>query len=503
MKFIIVPSTLVAFALFFSWVPIASAATLLFDAPAKVSVGEVFSLKVLVDSKERGFNAAEAALLFQNDVLEVISVDSAPSGTVFNFWLSMPSFSNEKGVISFSGGTTRGIVGSAIQILTLRMRAAGSGEAVITASDASINASDGSGTNILDSIVARRIVVSEALTTIPQKPAPSPVPKPPVESKLELVKELEGKSSKQVLFYNRELRFPVIEEVSPRLRGNISADIFVSGAVSEGNHVHLLLRRGAVSYKEITAIVKQDGSWEGLLGNIYAYGTYTLDAWVETADNTNKSQVVTWENSIDIYPPFTLHPFGYVLRWYATATAFLGALSGLLGALLIWQFFIMPHQKYRVTHPAVISFIISILAFIAMFAVAYVLWQKEYRSEASFWKDTDIPCVLRAHSFIDLFNSAELSILVNGEPQRIPTEVGFSPKCVALIHTLDDSGRIHFKHDARSMMLLDFFTVAGEPLKRDGYTLSVTINGKDHTDDADSYALQNGDVIVVTYNSVK
>jgi hypothetical protein len=486
----------------------AQAATLSFSAPATVSPGETFTLEVLVDSAERGFNAAEAQILFPRETFEVLSIDSSPSSTIFNFWLNLPSFENEEGVVSFSGGTTRGVVGADIQILSVQMRAVGSGDALITATNASVNAADGSGTNILEGITALRIAVSGAPLTVPAKPAPAPTDEEknneelapaPVGPAEELVPAPDEDEGCVGLFANCDLRFPLIESLDIQLHEQVGADLVVSGVAAEGAHVHLLLLRGEVPYEEITAIIQSDRKWEGALSNIFAYGTYALHVWVESADNNHRSETVVQEN-IEIYPPLTLHPFGYVIRWYAFATALLGILVGLLALPLILRH-VVRHERFHFNRTAALL-VVATLAFLSMFITAFSIWQKEYRSADTFWKDTDITCILRAPSYIDVYRSAHLSIQVDGVEQQIPAGLGFSPTCVAQIHTLDNTGRVHIKPTGRPITLLDFFTVAGIPFVLEEYGVSVSVNGEESTDRVASYQLQNGDSIVVTYTTL-
>jgi len=64
---------------------------------------------------------------------------------------------------------------------------------------------------------------------------------------------------------------------------------------------------------------------------------------------------------------------------------------------------------------------------------------------------------------------AHLSILVNNEPQKIPTYLGASPRppthCFYAIHTHDSSGRIHVTPAAPGVFTLgELFEIWGQPL---------------------------------------
>jgi hypothetical protein len=495
-----IPIVFAALFVVFAWPASTSAATLSFSAPATVSVGEEFPLVVYASSTDRGFNAGEATLSFPKGVLEVVSIDTAVSSTIFNFWLTLPSFSNENGVVFFSGGTTHGILGSDIPILTVRMRAVGSGDALITASDASINASDGNGTNILEGITARRITVTKATISVPPKPAPSPQLK--VETAATAPKGAPKESAVcGELFVNCDIHFPTIESVSvvPQQQGEFN--IFVSGSASEGTHVHLRLRRIEVLYKEIQAIIKPDGTWEGVFTGIYTYGTYTIDATVEITDSHRTSQPVMWTD-IHIFPPYSFFLFGMVFRWYVLVDMALGLLVLASGMFLLYCC-TGTHEQRHPRRLAVYTFVAALIAFIVMAITASFLWKAEYSSKTVLWKNTDIPCIHREHSFSDQYHSALLKIFIDGKLQTIPAETGISPQCIAQVHTHDVTGALHFEFAERPVTLADFFAVAGITLTRAGYRLSVTVNGKDSTGGIETYAIQNGDSIVVKYITMR
>ncbi|MCK5021989.1 MAG: hypothetical protein KAR54_01950 [Candidatus Pacebacteria bacterium] len=131
-------------------------------------IGDFIDLEVRINSENQGFNAAQAIIQFPKDILEVKSVDTSPTDTIFNFWIDGPRFSNEEGKITFLGGTTNGVVGSSIQILKIVFVVKGIGEANIVVSDAAVTASDGSGTNILSTIEVARFDIKP--TTIKIEP---------------------------------------------------------------------------------------------------------------------------------------------------------------------------------------------------------------------------------------------------------------------------------------------------------------------------------------------
>jgi len=474
------------------WASPAFAATLYFDAPTTVSAGESFTLKVLVDTKDRGFNAAEVAIAFPTNILEVLSVDTAPASTVFNFWITLPSFSNDKGIALFSGGATRGLVGSAVQVLTIHMRATGSGDALITATDASVNASDGSGTNILDDIIAKHITVKAASVSVPA-PVAEPQPQVPAPSSPTIDAPVSAANVCDIFFSRCELPFPSITNVSVGPRQQNGSAIFVSGTGGAETQIRLRLNRDETLYKRIYAISKPDGTWEAAFNNIFAYGTYEVEASTEGADG-NLSKPATWKH-IDIYPPYTLHLFGQVLRWYVLLE--IGCVI-LLGATS-YSVAIRYRKAKKRLRVLTYFYLAGTTLFVAVSAVVGFFWYQEFKVSHGYWGDTLIPCVSADHSFKGDFISVPTQIYVDGALLEIPADIGVSPGCIAQTHTHDNSGAIHIQPTQRGATLADFFAVTGETFIRPGYTVSVSVNGADYTNQAETYVLQNGDEVVVRY----
>lgn len=154
----------------------AFAATLfLLPQSEEYAIGKTFTVEARIDSEGQGFNAAQATLLFPKDILEVKSIDSSPSASVFNFWLEEPKFSNSDGKITFIGGTSSGVTGASVQILKINFAAKGGGDALLAISDAAVTAADGSGSNILSTVKPARFLVTptvvEPVATTPTQPS--------------------------------------------------------------------------------------------------------------------------------------------------------------------------------------------------------------------------------------------------------------------------------------------------------------------------------------------
>ncbi len=486
----------------------AHASALVVSGPSVVSIGESFVVRVYASSTERGFNAAEATISYPKDVLQVDSIDSSSSATLLSFWLLYPEFSNQVGTVRFSGGTTHGAVGASVPLLSIRMHAIGSGDTIITASDASINAADGSGSNILESIVPARVTVRNARVAVPPKneteasPLPAPLPpKPPRTTSIPATSTTTLSPCTSPFGYC-DLSLPTIEMVRVGHYADTST-VFVSGTAREGTHVHVILNRGGVFYTEVVAVITPERTWEATLPSIYAYGVYTVDARAETMDD-HASQKVSSEK-INIFPPYSLVLFDIVLEWYMLLEAFF-----VLVFLSTCYYFVYSrlrktqsptiesHPMIRYT-PELFLFSATTLL-LTMSFIAYQLWDRQYRASTIYWPGTNVPCIQLENSLDDSYFSATLSIFIDGKPLVVPAGMGISPTCIAQIHTHDDTGHLHFAPSARAVTLSDLVKVSGiRRPSQSGYLLSVTLNDNPYAGDINTYELKNGDRIVLTY----
>jgi len=142
--------------------------------------GKTFNVELKINTFGESINAAQGKLQFDPKVLEVKSISK--EGSIFNFWLQEPVFSNETGTIEFIGGTPSGVSGSSLQVLAVTFSAKAIGTSDFVFINASITASDGSGTNISGNAVGASFNVSSggggALPGVVVKPAPEQVPIP-------------------------------------------------------------------------------------------------------------------------------------------------------------------------------------------------------------------------------------------------------------------------------------------------------------------------------------
>ena len=153
-------------ALFFI-IPFVSHAAILsvFSETNELSVGQEVAVDVIIDTEEIAINAAQATITFPAETLEVSKIDFL--GSVFNFWVEEPFADNDAGIITFIGGTARGITGEDLKVATITFKSLGSGLANITPGDAVITASDGKGTNVLSSVEGTTLNV-DVTTFVPE-----------------------------------------------------------------------------------------------------------------------------------------------------------------------------------------------------------------------------------------------------------------------------------------------------------------------------------------------
>ncbi len=81
-----------------------------------------------------------------------------------------------------------------------------------------------------------------------------------------------------------------------------------------------------------------------------------------------------------------------------------------------------------------------------------------------------------------------LDIFVDGVQEKVPAEIGITSTCLAEIHTHDqtgdDVGKIHIEspHAGKPFTFGQFFVVWGKTIERDGYDVSMTVNGTPSTE---------------------
>lgn len=170
--------------LFFVFPQTSDAATLsILPNTASVNVGNIVSVKVVVNTEGQYINNGEAVIQFPADLLEVVSISKSPS--IFSLWVEEPNFSNSLGRISFNGGVANpGFNGTSGTIASMTFKAKKAGSASIIFGDSAIRKNDGLGTDILGAKSSGTItissVVSEPVPVVSSDPVVNGSPAKPV-----------------------------------------------------------------------------------------------------------------------------------------------------------------------------------------------------------------------------------------------------------------------------------------------------------------------------------
>lgn len=115
------------------------------------NMGDTFSVRVLVDSSGDPINAAEVKLLFDRNVLQVVSISK--EGSAFSLWTVEPVFSNSDGTIEFGGGNPKPFTAKST-LATIIFKSLKTGNVKVDFSSGSVLAADGKGTDILSQKIA-------------------------------------------------------------------------------------------------------------------------------------------------------------------------------------------------------------------------------------------------------------------------------------------------------------------------------------------------------------
>lgn len=129
--------------------------------PQKINLaaGETVYLNIVLDSPDEPANAVSGEIVFPINNIEVVSVNK---GSLVDFWVEQPSFSNSQGIIKFEGVIFNpGFSGKLGKILTLAIRGKTPGQALLQFQNATILANDGEGTNITQNRLGADLVIGQ------------------------------------------------------------------------------------------------------------------------------------------------------------------------------------------------------------------------------------------------------------------------------------------------------------------------------------------------------
>lgn len=146
--------------------PILVSAANLSVSPARgtFEVGDKVTVQVIVSS-DTPINAVSGIVSFPNSIFSIDSISKA--GSILNFWVSEPSFSQSAGTFQFEGVTLGGFAGGGTKnVVTATLRAVKPGSGVIAFKSGQILANDGQGTDVTNNLI------SATLTVEPKKEVP-------------------------------------------------------------------------------------------------------------------------------------------------------------------------------------------------------------------------------------------------------------------------------------------------------------------------------------------
>lgn len=105
-----------------------------------------------------------------------------------------------------------------------------------------------------------------------------------------------------------------------------------------------------------------------------------------------------------------------------------------------------------------------------------------------------------------------LEIIILGQKQEIPADIGITNSCMNALHTHDNTGEIHVESpEKRDFTLADFFAVWDKTYNKyqifdfkadDGHSIRQTVNGEE-TQDYENIILRDEDQIIIYFEEKK
>ncbi len=140
----------VVFGIVFFFLPFSAkaATTVYFDAREPgIYEGDTFLINLKISTPEKSINVVDGTILYDKSKLEI--KEASAGNSIFGLWPKPPVFSNERGTLSFVGGTPGGFQNKGGEILKIVFLAKSEGGAKIDFLDGfSVFLNDGKGTQI-------------------------------------------------------------------------------------------------------------------------------------------------------------------------------------------------------------------------------------------------------------------------------------------------------------------------------------------------------------------
>lgn len=222
------------------------------------SVGERVTVRVAVSS-DAPLNAVAGTLTFSSDTL---AVESVSKGSVLNFWVTEPAFSNSAGTIHFEGVSLSGFAGGSGSVITATLRAKSPGSASIKFQTGQVLANDGQGTDITSGFSGGTYTIVAA--------SPEPSSRAPEGKKEEPAPESDG----------AVVELPTIRSYTQELaQGDLQKVVGFTYP-----HATVFIR----VYNEVGTQIAEEsdksdfsGDFEVLVSKSFSPGTYTMTAFVD------------------------------------------------------------------------------------------------------------------------------------------------------------------------------------------------------------------------------
>ena len=137
-------------------------------------IGDKITVKIIVSSSV-SINAISGTVSFPTSIFTIESVSK--SGSILNFWVSEPNFSQGAGTLQFEGVALGGFQGGTGAVITAVLRATKVGSGTISFKSGQVLANDGQGTDVTSDLGEATFSV-EAKKETSKLPMPEEIKKP-------------------------------------------------------------------------------------------------------------------------------------------------------------------------------------------------------------------------------------------------------------------------------------------------------------------------------------
>jgi hypothetical protein len=153
---------------------------------------------------------------------------------------------------------------------------------------------------------------------------------------------------------------------------------------------------------------------------------------------------------------------------------------------------------------------LAVLGILLVVAIAIVVLYKSSTSTTTISGQTVANVKCENSEQLATHYHAHLDILYQGQPVKVPAQVGITSTCLYWLHTHDETGVIHIEapksEASRQFKLGDFFKVWGQPLSDKqvatiqvpaGQQVKAWVNGKPYTGNPANIPLASKEQVVV------